>query len=170
VTIYNRALREFAGGLVDDENEVGNVIKLSTKSRYGLRILVQIALESREGRLANGRILAREQEITEAYLEQIMIPLKAAKLVKTRRGCRGGYELDRAPEQITILEVLELFEGGVDLVNCDELDDPCPRRQSCLTRPVWKALSDGLRRTAAGMTVAGLLPTAGTTSAREYVI
>jgi Rrf2 family protein len=146
------------------------VIKLSTKSRYGLRILVRIALESREGRLANGRTLAQDQEITEAYMEQIMIPLKAAKLVKTRRGCRGGYELGRAPEQITILEVIELFEGSVDLVHCEGQEEPCPRRKNCLTRPVWKVLSDGLRRSAAGMTVSGLLPAVGSTPLKDYMI
>ena len=146
------------------------MIKLSTKSRYGLRILVQIALESRRGRLANGRTLAREQEITEAYMEQIMIPLKTAKLVKTRRGCRGGYELGRPPEQITILEVIELFEGSVELVHCDGPEEVCPRRRDCLTYPAWKTLSDGLRRTAAGMTLSGLMPAEGAMPAEAYVI
>ena len=88
------------------------MIKLSTKTRYGLRILMQIALDNRQGRLSRGRNIAAEQRITAPYMEQIMIPLKTARLVKTRRGCRGGYELGRSPGKITILDVIKLFEGA----------------------------------------------------------
>ena len=70
------------------------MIKLSTKSRYGLRILLHIAEEGRSGRLAHGREIAARQEITGPYLEQIMIPLKAGQLVKARRGCRGYRRWD----------------------------------------------------------------------------
>jgi Rrf2 family protein len=146
------------------------VIRLSTKSRYGLRILLQIAQDNREGHLASGRVIAERQEITEPYMEQIMIPLKAGKLVKTRRGCRGGYELARAAEAITVLEVVELFEGRFDLVNCDDPEAPCSRRPQCPTYPVWKNLSDASRRVAAEISVASLLPPADGTPAGHYCI
>ncbi len=146
------------------------MIRLSTKSRYGLRILLQIAQDNREGHLASGRVIAERQEITEPYMEQIMIPLKAGGLVKTRRGCRGGYELARPPEAITVLEVVELFEGRLDLVNCDDPGGPCPRRPQCPTYPVWKTLSDASRRVAAGISVASLLPSSAGIPAGHYCI
>jgi len=146
------------------------VIRLSTKSRYGLRILLQIAQDNRDGHLASGRAIAERQEITEPYMEQIMIPLKAGGLVKTRRGCRGGYELARPAESVTVLEVIELFEGRLDLVNCDDPETPCPRRPQCPTYPVWKDLSDASRRVAAGITLSSLLSSPDGSPAGHYCI
>ena len=71
------------------------VMKLSTKSRYGLRVLLQIAMDSEKSKVVSGREISRKQEISEPYLEQIMIPLKNAGIVSTVRGCRGGYRLKR---------------------------------------------------------------------------
>ena len=70
-------------------------MKLSTRSRYGLRILMQIAIENSYGRLAQGKVISEKQEISEPYLEQIMITLRSSGLVRTVRGCNGGYQLDR---------------------------------------------------------------------------
>lgn len=133
------------------------MIKLSTRSRYGLRILLHIAQDSRQGRLSSGRGIAEAQELTGPYLEQIMITLKAEGLVKARRGCRGGYELSCQPEQISVLNIIEIFEGKVQLVNCDNQKKLCHRREHCPTYPVWKKLSDGLRESAQAITLASLM-------------
>ena len=77
-------------------------MRLSTKSRYGLRILIQIAIDNLNGKkLAQGRVIAKKQDITDAYLEQIMIPLKRGGVVGTVRGCNGGYELRKECQDIT---------------------------------------------------------------------
>ena len=86
-------------------------MKLSTKTRYGLRILLQIAADTENNKKGSvkGKSIAQMQNVSEAYLEQIMIPFKTAGFVKTVRGCNGGYALNRPAESITVLDIIELF-------------------------------------------------------------
>ena len=93
-------------------------MKLSTKSRYGLRIVIQVACDNLEGRLSQGREIAKNQDLTEAYIEQIMIPLKKAGIIKTERGCSGGYMLGKSPEDISIMDLIEVFEGKFVMSPC----------------------------------------------------
>lgn len=145
-------------------------MKLSTKSRYGLRILLEIALD-REGLGAvSGKTIAEKQEISEAYLEQIMIPLKEAGLIRTIRGCRGGYALKRRPAEITMLDVIELFEGPLDLVRCEDGNEPCPRLAGCTTSKVWRHLSETLRREAKKITLEQIVKNARENNRPEYMI
>jgi Rrf2 family protein len=132
-------------------------MKLSTKSRYGLRILLQIAMDNRDGKAAQGKTISKKQEISEAYLEQIMIPLKTAGLVRTMRGCNGGYFLNKNPVDITILDVIELFEGELNLVECVSDDKSCTRIKNCQTINIWKKISSSLRDTAGKITLASIL-------------
>ncbi len=148
-------------------------MRLSTKTRYGLRILLQIALdgEGGGGRSVKGKTIAEKQEISEAYLEQIMIPLKSEGFVKTVRGCQGGYALNREPERITLLDLIELFEGPLTLVKCvggDEGD--CSRMAFCPTSAVWRELSEGIRKLAAGTTLKSVVEAARNKDNPEYVI
>ena len=92
------------------------MLNLSTKSRYGLRILLQLAQCRGSGRSCKVRELAEQQSISDAYVEQIMIALKGSGLVLSARGRNGGYLLGRVPADITVLDVIELFEGRIDLV------------------------------------------------------
>ena len=131
-------------------------MRLSTKSRYGLRILMQIAIDNHEGNAAQGKSISKKQEISEPYLEQIMIPLKNTGLVRTTRGCNGGYFLNKAPKDITILDVIELFEGKLNLVDCVAKRENCEREGQCVTREVWMALTDAMRDTLRNFTVAQL--------------
>lgn len=145
-------------------------MKLSTKSRYGLRILVQIAIDSGGSRPVKGNVIAKKQEISEPYLEQIMIPLKTSGMIKTVRGCNGGYSLNREPKKISVLDVIELFEGKLELVRCEECKRQCRKSDKCPTYSVWDRLSDVLRKEAAKITVAQIMKRTMTENRPEYVI
>lgn len=148
-------------------------MRLSTKTRYGLRILLQIALdcEGKRNSSVKGKTIAEKQDISEAYLEQIMIPLKSDGFVKTVRGCHGGYALNRQPEQISVLDLIELFEGRIQLVKCQGGEEgDCPRADFCPTSGVWLKLSEDIRALAAKVTLHNIVEEAKSRGNPEYVI
>ena len=146
-------------------------MKLSTKSRYGLRILLQIALDKLNGKkLSQGRTISEKQEITDAYLEQIMIPLKRGGLVGTVRGCNGGYELRKDPKDVSVLEIIELFEGGINLAECVRGNEKCHRTESCSTLSVWRHLAEVFRKEAASITLASIIEDYRKNVSCDYVI
>ncbi|HBC89699.1 MAG TPA: Rrf2 family transcriptional regulator [Lentisphaeria bacterium] len=144
-------------------------MKLSTKSRYGLRILLQIAIDNKEGKASQGKSISKKQEISEPYLEQIMIPLKNAGLVRTTRGCNGGYFLNKKAEDITVLDVIELFEGELCLVDCVTAPKTCSRSKNCQMINVWKKIANSIRSTASKITLASILEDSKGISA-NYII
>lgn len=115
-------------------------MKFSTKTRYALRILLQIA-ESKDKKYVQGKEIAEKQNITEPYMEQIMIPLKSARLIKTARGCFGGYALIRAPKDIKLIEIIELFEGPLYLADCIEDERSCKMMKKCKAHIIWSKIS-----------------------------
>ena len=146
-------------------------MKLSTKSRYGLRILIQIALDNMNGRqLSQGKNIAKKQGVTDAYLEQIMIPLKRGGIVGTVRGCNGGYDLRKTPDQITVLEIIELFEGRIKLADCSSRKQQCERLEGCPTVNVWKELEDAFRDKAATITLDSILEHYRKNMSIDYII
>ncbi|MGM0461310.1 MAG: RrF2 family transcriptional regulator [Fibrobacterota bacterium] len=147
-------------------------MRLSTKTRYSLRILVQLAAVADSAGSIKGKVMAQEQEISEPYLEQIMIPLKGAGFVSTIRGCNGGYVLNANPEKVTVLDVIELFDGPVQFADCHEKSNgaPCKRYTTCPTTHVWDHLSEILRKEAAKITVKELADKYRATNYQEYVI
>ena len=122
-------------------------MKLSTRSRYGTRMMLVLARHYDEGPIRIGEI-AKDQDISVKYLEQLIIPLKKADLIKSVRGPKGGHMLAKPPEEITVGEIVRVLEGGIDLSGCIENPDECNRSGSCLTRSVWgeatKAVYDKL--------------------------
>jgi Rrf2 family protein len=130
---------------------------LSTKTRYGLRILIQLAEIYGQNIAVKGKDIAIKQNFTEAYLEQIMIKLKEAGLIRTERGRNGGYILVKSPDDITILDVLEVFEGRLDLVRCKEDTKVCPMIRQCKTTRAWKKLSDTFRAEASKLSLTKIL-------------
>jgi Rrf2 family protein len=111
-------------------------MKLSTKSRYGTRLMLDMAQHYNNEAIQLSDI-ARRQDISQKYLEQIIIPLKKANYIRSIRGAKGGYLLEKAPEDVTIGEIVALFEGGADICECSESPETCSRTDSCLTRNVW---------------------------------
>jgi Rrf2 family protein len=147
-------------------------MRLSTKSRYGLRILVQVAVDSEIKEAVKGKDISKKQDISEAYLEQIMIPLKNAGMIKTIRGCNGGYALNQSPKDITVLDIIELFEGELKLVKClskNEKND-CPRCDICPTCEIWQELSGILAEEAAKITLDTIVEKSKQQAKPEYVI
>jgi Rrf2 family protein len=122
------------------------MIKLSTKGRYGTRLMLNLALHYNAGQepviLKN---VAKEEEISIRYLEQIIIPLKLSKLVKSIRGAGGGYILTQPPSKLKLIEIIEALEGPIALVDCVDDLEYCDRMPRCATYEVWKKATDLLR-------------------------
>ena len=117
-------------------------MKISTKGRYGIRLMLSLALHYDKGTLAL-KSIAREQDISEKYLEQIINPLTKSGLVKSYRGAQGGYILTREPKDITMGEVLRILEGSLSPVDC--VDNPmCPNSDTCVSLSIWKKMKEAL--------------------------
>ena len=119
-------------------------MKLSTRSRYGVRMLLDLALHSGEGPVRLGDI-AERQCIAVKYLEQIIIPLKKANYVLSVRGPKGGHMLAKPPEEITVGEIVALLEGGLKLTGCVLKPAVCDRSNYCVTRFIWKEATEAIR-------------------------
>ncbi len=120
-------------------------MKLSTKGRYGLRAMLDLALSEQTGPIASHTI-AQRQDISERYLEQLLIPLKQAGLVKSIRGSQGGYVLGRAPKDISVGDIIRVLEGPLAPVDCvNELNpEECKRADLCVTRLIWTKVRDSI--------------------------
>ncbi|MGI6071077.1 MAG: RrF2 family transcriptional regulator [Blautia sp.] len=120
-------------------------MKLSTKGRYGLRALVDLAVYSEEEAVSIQSISSR-QHISVSYLEQLMGKLRRAGLVISVRGAMGGYRLARPAGEISVGDVLRALEGNLDAVSCpgNEEDKGCEGADLCVTRYVWKRINDSI--------------------------
>jgi Rrf2 family protein len=122
------------------------MIKMSTKGRYGTRLMLRLAFYySNKDSAVILRKVAEEEDISIRYLEQIIIPLKVSKLVKSIRGAGGGYTLARPPAQIKVSEILHALEGSCCLVECIEDSEYCPRLPHCATYEIWNKASQILK-------------------------
>ena len=128
---------------------------ISTKGRYAIRALIEIALNQDKG-LVLVKDVAVSQGISEKYLERIFSSLKSAGFVKSRRGCKGGYILARQPAAINILDVLKALEGSLAPVECVETLT-CPRLKACAARLLWIKLHRVIEQTLAAVTLAELV-------------
>ena len=112
-------------------------MKLSTRSRYGTRMMLDLAQRYDQGPVQIGDVSKREN-ISVKYLEQLIIPLKKANFIKSVRGPKGGHMLAKPPEEITIGEIVRILEGGINLSSCIENPELCDRTTRCLTRHIWE--------------------------------
>ncbi len=112
-------------------------MKISTKGRYGVRFLMDLAVNGRNSNVTLKTIAAR-QAISEKYLWQIVMPLKAAGLISSVAGPKGGYRLARDPATITLREIIAALEGDGGLVACLSSSSTCSRSNSCAAREVWE--------------------------------
>ena len=137
--------------------EGGDRRKTSTKGRYALRLLRDIAQDQQYGFFSLKEI-AERQEVSKKYLEQIIPLLSRAELLQTSRGYQGGYRLCRAPEEYTVYEILSVAEGGLAPVAClDQPENTCPRAPECLTLPVWEGLEKTIRDYLRSITLQSIL-------------
>lgn len=123
-------------------------MKLSTKGRYGLRALIDLAQYSEKEPVPISSIACR-QGISERYLEQLMAMLKKAELVKSVRGAGGGYVLARESGEISVGDVLRALEGSLEPVDCAAFhsEDGCEAADSCVTKFVWKKINESIAKT-----------------------
>lgn len=122
------------------------MLRLSTKGRYGTRLMLNLARHYGDGnRTVILKDVSTEEAISIRYLEQIIIPLKIDRLVKSIRGAGGGYTLARRPEEIRLHEILHALEGTCCLVECIEDAGFCDRIETCPTFDIWKGASELLK-------------------------
>jgi len=131
-------------------------MKLSTKSRYGTRLMVDMAQHYEDGPIHLTNI-AKRQGISVKYLEQIIIPLKRARYIQSVRGPKGGYVLAKPPEEITVAEIVALMEEGTSLVECSDRNESCQRSSTCLTRHLWKEAAQAMFDKLQAITLADII-------------
>ena len=130
---------------------------VSTKGRYALRVMIDLAEHQSEKYVPLKEVAAR-QEISEKYLEQIISVLNRAGYVKSIRGAQGGYLLRRAPEEYTVGMILRLTEGSLAPVTCVEDGDfPCERQENCVTVILWKKINDAINSVVDSITLQDLV-------------
>ena len=145
-------------------------MKISTKGRYALRMMLDLAEHGGSGYVAL-KDIAERQNISKKYLEQIIPVLNKSKILKTVRGSQGGYMLARTPDQYTVGEILRLTEGSLAPVACLE-NDPvdCPRSADCATLPVWQGLYRVIAQYLDSVTLQDILDQQKSRAAYDYVI
>ena len=131
-------------------------MKLSTRSRYGTRLLVDLARRKTNGPIQVSEISSR-QNISVKYLEQLIRPLKQAKLINSIRGPKGGHMLAEAPEKITLGQIVRIFEGQSDLVECVSLPETCPMADDCSVRTAWYSATKAMYESLDATTIADLV-------------
>jgi len=132
-------------------------LKISTKGRYAVRVMLDLALND-TGEYVKVREIAKRQEISEKYLEQIIAVLNKAGYVRSTRGAQGGYKIAKDPSQYTVGMVLRLTEGSRWPVACLETEsNECERCDTCETLQVWKDLNNAINKVVDSVTIADLV-------------
>ncbi len=132
------------------------MLKISTKGRYGLRALVELAHRTGSGPVLLDD-LAQAQAIPKKYLYAVFGALKNAGIVVSTRGAGGGYYLAKHPGDITVLDVIEILEGPLDIVECTHHPDICAMAEGCPTMDLWMGLSEVVRNYLGNQTLADLV-------------
>ena len=121
-------------------------MRISTKGRYALRLMLDIAMNDAEGKPVRVKDIAKRQEVSGKYLEQIVSVLTKAGYLRSIRGPQGGYLLTKHPDEYTVGMILRLTEGSLSPVDCLEEGAPvCNRMDSCTTILLWRKLDDAIR-------------------------
>ena len=131
-------------------------MKLTTKCRYGTRAMIEIGLAHGKGSIQL-KAIAERQKISPKYLVHLLASLKAAGLVKTVRGARGGYLIGKPPSQIKLSEIFRALEGSTSPADC--VDDPgiCPQSELCVTRELWARIGEAVNRVLESTTLQDLV-------------
>lgn len=131
-------------------------MKISTRGRYGTRMMLDLAAHHDQGPTPL-REIAKRQDLSVKYLEQLIIPLKAAGYIRSVRGARGGYTLARKPDKINVGQIIKVLEGGLSLVDCVEDPKVCEREKNCPTRDIWLRMSERLMEELSSLTLSDVL-------------
>lgn len=118
-------------------------MKISTKGRYGTRAMVDLGANYGKGPVSL-REMAKRQGISMKYMEQIVPLLKNSGLIRSTRGARGGYVVSRAPQQISLRDIVQALEGSWSIVDCLDDGNPCSRIHKCVTYEIWNDLNQAI--------------------------
>jgi len=145
-------------------------MKISTKGRYTLRMLLDLAEHKNEGFISLKDISER-QNISKKYLEQLVTLLSRPEILRTNRGNKGGYMLAKEPSHYTVGQILKITEGGLTPVSCME-DEPnqCERRGYCKTLPIWQGLEEVINNYLDSITLEDVLENFKDANNSEYYI
>ncbi|WP_055071054.1 RrF2 family transcriptional regulator [Clostridium massiliamazoniense] len=117
-------------------------MKLSTKGKYGVKAMVDLAINYGE-KPVSIKAISQRQNISDYYLEQLFSSLRKAKLIRSIRGAQGGYVLNRAPEEITVADIMEVLEGPIEIAECLE-GVTCDRIDCCATKLLWEKIKNSI--------------------------
>jgi len=131
-------------------------MKLSTRSRYGVRMMADLADNYGKAPVFL-KDIARREDISEKYLSIIVISLRSAGLIQSTRGAHGGYVLIRPPEEISVKDIYDALEGDISLVDCVRNPQDCLRASTCPTRDVWSHVSEKISETLGSISLADLV-------------
>ena len=140
-------------------------MKISTKGRYSVTALYELALHYGEGPVSL-KSVAQGQGLSENYLEQLMVPLRRAGIVQSTRGAQGGYMLAKSPAEITISSIITTVEGPIAVVDCllaeaDAAEQKCVKACTCVTRGIWEKVCDSISQVLESITLQTLLDNEG---------
>ncbi len=145
-------------------------MKISTKGRYALRMLIDLA-EHGKGEYVPLKDIAKRQQISKKYLEQIVPILNRSDILRTNRGFQGGYMLSNPPDKYTVGEILRLTEGGLSPVPCLDTGSPvCERSEYCPTLYVWQGLDKVINEYLDSITLQDILDKQQDLYSNDYVI
>jgi Rrf2 family protein len=130
-------------------------MKLSTRGRYGTRMLLDLALQPERPVVLKD--IAQREQISLPYLERLIAPLIAGGIIRSTRGIRGGVSLARPPEKISLDEVIPLLEGSITPVECVDNPEICARSKSCVTRDIWGELKQAMEGVLQSVTLKDLV-------------
>ena len=132
-------------------------MKISTKGRYALRLMLDLAY-NHTGSFIPIKNISQRQDISDKYLEQIITQLSRAGLVKSARGAQGGYMLAKEPQEYTVGEILRLLEGNLAPVGCvDDTKEACTRAAECVPMELWREIKDAASKVVDNITLADLV-------------
>ena len=123
----------------------GEIMKLSTRTRYGIRAMLEIALHEKDHPVDLNEI-STNQGISKKYLHTLLVSLKNSGFITSIRGKSGGYLLAKRPDEINLFELYKILEGAIELVECVKNEELCKRSVNCTTKNLWDRLSQAIRR------------------------
>ncbi len=146
-------------------------MKISARTRYGLRILLDVAQHERDVSPRTIGAIAESQDISAAFISRLAVPLKRAHLIHAERGVGGGLRLARSPEDITLLDISEALDGPVSVLKCLARPKSCRRHAKCPARDIWGDLNTTIKNALASVTLSSVMKRLGATdTSGDYCI
>lgn len=131
-------------------------MKITTKCRYGIRAIVEIG-NNYPDRPTTRREISNNQDLDDSYLENILLDLKSNQIVRSIRGVKGGFVLNKPPQTITLLDIVESLQGEIVPTKCVSEPESCNRSATCVTRPIWIKMQEAQKEVLENVTIQDLI-------------